>query len=162
EADRGEQGNGRGMRETRAPEKTTFAEPRRERVEPLFAVDLEIEERVEKVEAGHPERDSGAKRPGRPGQFPSDRDPRADGCEAVDSTQPEMREPGPALQIRVDDKRGNGDRPEPAHDRVELKDRDQEERERGDAKKDDLATAQQTAGKLPRGRPRIARVDGGI
>src|SRR5439155_25475332 len=118
-------------------EETPLAESRRERVQPLLAIDLEIEQRVEEVEARHPERDCATERPRWPRQPSGDRDPGADRREAVDGPEPEMREPGPALQVRVDDERSNGNRPEPAHDRIELEDGDEEERQRGQAEDDD-------------------------
>src|SRR5437764_154094 len=61
----------------RPPEETPFPEPRRERVQTLLPVDLEIEERVEEVESRYPERDGAAERPSRPGEPPRDRNPGA-------------------------------------------------------------------------------------
>ena len=93
----------------------------------MRAVDLEVEERVEEVEAGDPARDRRAEHPRLPRQLAGDRDPGADRREPVDGAEPEVREPGEALQVRVDHEAGNGDRPQPAHERVELADRDQED-----------------------------------
>src|SRR5439155_15680013 len=97
EANRGEQGNRGRVGKARPPEETPLAESRRERVQPLLAIDLEIEQRVEEVEARHPERDCATERPRWPRQPSGDRDPGADRREAVDGPEPEMREPGPAL-----------------------------------------------------------------
>ena len=77
EADCGEQSDGCRVREPRPPEETPFPEPRRERVQTLLPVDLEIEERVEEVESRYPERDGAAERPSRPGEPPRDRNPGA-------------------------------------------------------------------------------------
>ena len=104
----------------------------------LATVDLDVEERVEEVEAGDPGRDRGAERPRLPGKLAGERDPGADGREAVDRAQPEVREPREALQVRVDDEAGDGDRPEPADERVELPHGDEEDRERDRAERPHL------------------------
>ena len=49
-----------------------------------------------------------------------------------------MAEPGHALQVGVEDEAGDRDRPEPAHDRRQLVDGDEEERERAQGEEDDL------------------------
>ena len=77
ESDGGKQSDGCRVREPRPPEETPFPEPRRERVQTLLPVDLEIEERVEEVESRYPERDGAAERPSRPGEPPRDRNPGA-------------------------------------------------------------------------------------
>ena len=99
------------MHRPRPGEDAADAEPRRPRVEPLLAVDLQVEERVEEVEAGDPERDRGAEHPGLPRQLSGDRDPRTDGREAVDRAEPQVSEPREPLQVRVDHERGDRDRP---------------------------------------------------
>ena len=66
-ADGGEQENGRRVREPRAEKGAVDAEPRRDRVQSLLTVDLDVEERIEEVEAADPERDRAAERPGLPG-----------------------------------------------------------------------------------------------
>ena len=73
---------------------------------------------------------------------------------ASPSTAPSHRwhEPRDPLQVRVDDEADDRDRPEPAHDRVELPDGDEEDRERRGAEGDDLATASRAA-PAARGRP---------
>ena len=52
-----------------------------------------------------------------------------------------MAEPRDPLQIRVDDEEHDGDRPEPAHERVELVDGDEVERERAAAESEHLRHA---------------------
>ena len=51
-----------------------------------------------------------------------------------------MAEPGEPLQVGVDHEAGNGDRPEPADDRVELEDGDEEDQQRGNTEQDYLCT----------------------
>src|SRR5439155_14816813 len=96
------------------------------------------------------------------GQLPGDRDPRPDGGETVDGAEPQVRQPGEALKVRIDDERDDRDRPQPPDERVELPDRDEEERERGEAEEDDLRRAELAARQLARRCPRIARVDPGV
>src|SRR5205814_7255232 len=95
-------------------------EAQRDRREALGTVYLEIEQRVEEVEPCDPERNGAAEPPCRPGDRPRDRGPGADGRKPVDRSQPEVAEPGPALQVRIDDEAGDGDRPQPVDERVEL------------------------------------------
>ena len=70
-----------------------------------------------------------------------------------------MCEPRDALEVRVDDEAGDRDRPEPAHDRVELPDRNEEERERRKAEEHDLERRQAPRRQLPPLGPRVARID---
>src|SRR4029079_16909118 len=101
------------MREPRAEERPAHAEPRDDRVQPLAPVDLLVEQRVEEVEAGDPERDGGSEHPRLPRQLARDGDRGAHGCEAVDRTEPEMAEPREPLEVRIDDEADDRDRPEP-------------------------------------------------
>ena len=132
------------------------------RVEAVRAVVLEVEERVEDVEAGDPDGDGGAEQPGLERQLVRDRRPGADRREPVDGAEPEVREPGRPLQVRVDDEGRDGDRPEPADDRRELVDGDEEDRERGEAEEHDLPGPERAARELPAGGARVARVDAGV
>ena len=134
----------------------------RPRVQPLCAVDLQVEERVEEVEARHPQRDRGAEGPRLPRQLARDRHPGADRRQAVDRAQPEVAEPGRPLQVRVDHEGRDRDRPEPAHDGVELPDGDQEDHERQDAERDHLPGPQAPARELPCRGPWVPRVDAGV
>ena len=78
----------------RAPQKTPRdAEARRHRMQPLAPVDVDVEQRVEEVEAGDPGRDGAAELPRLERQLPGDRDPRAHRREPVDGAEPEMAEP---------------------------------------------------------------------
>ena len=70
-----------------------------------------------------------------------------------------MAEPREALEVRVDDEADDRDRPQPAHDRVELPDGDEEQRERGDAEDDDLRDRELAARDLAAGGARVPRVD---
>ena len=129
-------------------------------MQPLATVDLDVEERVEEVEAGDPERDGAAEHPGlASGKLARDRGPGPDGREPVDGAEPEVAEPREPLQVRVDDEADDRDRPQPAHDRVELEDREQEQRERRGAEEQHLRTRQQSGRQLARRRARIARVE---
>ena len=150
------------MREPRAEERAAHAEARDDRVQTLAPVDLLVEERVEEVEASDPERDGSAEHPGLPRQPPGDRHPCADGRESVDRAEPEMAEPREALEVRIDDEADHRDRPEPAHEWVELPDRGEEERERSGAEDDDLGDRELAARELAAGRPRVSRVDARI
>src|SRR5581483_1070314 len=106
-------------------EHALLAEPHRPGMQALLAVDVDVEERIEEVEARHPGCDRAAERPRGPAQIASDRGPRSDRREPVDGSEPEMAEPRVPLEVRVDDERGDRDRPEPADERVELPDRDE-------------------------------------
>src|SRR5213595_443278 len=112
QADGDEQCDGARMRKTRPPEELPLAEPRSERMETLFAVDLEVEERVKEVEARNPERNGAAQSPSRPRKSPRDGNPGADRREAVHRAEPSVREPGPTLQVGIDHECRHGDRPE--------------------------------------------------
>ena len=100
-------------------------------MQPLGPVDLDVEQRVEEVEARRP-----TSRPRAPsvhacqGRSPRIATHAAHRREPVDGAEPQVREPGDALEVRVDDEADHRDRPQPAADRVELPDRDEEDRER--------------------------------
>ena len=147
------------MREPSTEEGASDAEPRDDRVQSLPPVDLLVEERVEAIEAGDPERDCGSEHPGLPRQAARDRHPGADRREAVDRAEPEVAEPGDPLEVRVDDETDDRDRPEPAHDRVELPDGGEKERERAETEDDDLGDRELAARDLPAGGARVPRVD---
>ena len=68
----------------------------------LRAVDIAVEERIEEVEAGDPQGDGAAERPGFPRQRVRDRRPRAERREPVHGAEPEVGKRAPALQIRVE------------------------------------------------------------
>src|SRR5438445_3324918 len=117
------------MGNARSEEGAPLAEAGHDRVEPLCAVDLRVEERVEEVEAADPERHRAAERPRLPRQAPGDGDPTAHGRESVDRAEPGVTEPREPLQVRIDHEARDRNRPEPADDVRELEDRDEEERE---------------------------------
>ena len=73
-----------------------------------------------------------------------------------------MAEPREPLQIGVHDEPDDRDRPEPPHERVELIDGDEEERERPGAEEDDLRHRELSARDLPAGGAWVARVDAGV
>jgi hypothetical protein len=98
-------------------------------VQALCPVDLGVEEGVEEVETGDPARDRAAERPRLPGQVATNRDPCPHRGEPIDGAEPKVGEPGDALEVRVYDKAGHRNRPEPAADRVELPDGNQEDRQ---------------------------------
>jgi hypothetical protein len=150
------------VEEPRAPERASLAEAHRDRPQSLLAVDVLVKQRVEEVEAGHPERDRAAQSPGLPRQRPRDRRPRAHRGKPVHRPQPQVAEPRPALQVRVDHEAGDGDRPEPVHERVELEDGDEENRERSRAERHDHGRGEQPSGELAAGCARVARVEAGV
>ena len=73
-----------------------------------------------------------------------------------------MAEPGEPLQVRVDDEHRDGYRPQPAHDRVELRDGHEEHRKRRDGETEHLDTCESPAGKLTDSCARVARVELGV
>ena len=107
-------------------------------------IDVDVEQRVEQVEPCDPERDRTAERPRLPRQTTRDRNPAANGSEPVDRAEPQMAEPGPPLEVRIDYEADHGDRTEPTHDVRELEDGDQVDRERQRAEHDHLSTRQHT------------------
>ena len=129
------------VQHARAGERSPLAEPRRPRVQALRAVDVDVEERVEEVEPGDPRADGAAERPRLPRQLALDRRPGADRREPVDRAEPQVAEPREPLQVRVDDERRDGDRREPAHERVELPDGDEVDDQRAEAEPDDRRPA---------------------
>jgi hypothetical protein len=159
EARGNEQRERREVQGARARERAALSEPRRPRMEPLRAVDVDVEERVEQVEAGDPRCDRGAEGPRLPRQVALDRRPGADRREAVDRAEPEMAEPREPLQVRVDDEGDDGDRRQPPDERVELEHRHRVERERRGAKADHLGGAERTRRELARRGARVERVD---
>src|SRR5919197_1952237 len=130
EADGAEQDDRRNVQHPRSPERAPNAEPDSDRVQTLLEINLAVEERVKEVEPCDPDRDGRAERPRLPRQATGDRDPGAHRREAVDSAEPEMAEPGEALEVGVDDEADERDRPKPAHDRLEREAREQVEAER--------------------------------
>ena len=133
------------MQDARAGERAALAEPRRPGVQPLLAVDVDVEERVEEVEAGDPRGDRGAERPRLPRQLALDRRPGADRREPVDRAEPEVAQPREPLQVRVDDERDDRDRREPADERVELPDGDEVDERATPTQKPITAAARQRA-----------------
>src|SRR5579884_1591879 len=93
DADGAEEHERREMQRARACERPTLAEARRPRVQALVAVDLDVEQRVEQVEPGDPCGDRRPERPCLPRERPLDRNPCADGREAVDGAEPEVAQP---------------------------------------------------------------------
>jgi len=87
----------------------------------LLAIDLQIEESVEKVEAGDPTGDADPERERRQSERPTDREPGGERCQTVGRPQPEVAEPGRSLQVRVDDERRDRYRPQIANDGRQLK-----------------------------------------
>ncbi len=159
EPDRDETRDRRSVRDPRAEEHSADAEPRRDGVQPLLAVDVDVEQRVEEVEARDPERDRGAEHPRLPRELAGDRNPAPDRREPVHDPEPDVAEPGPALQVRIDDEAGDGNRPEPARDRRELPHGEEKDRERHRAEQRHLDDRQLAARNLPAGGARIARVE---
>ena len=139
-ADECEQQDREHVQDACAPEDALGPEAGGEAVQALAVVDLGVEQGVEEVEARDPAGDRAAELPRRERQLPGDRDPRAHRRQPVHRTEPEMAEPGEPLQVGVDHEAGNGDRPEPADDRVELEDGDEEDQQRGNTEQDYLCT----------------------
>ena len=155
----GEQQHGAGMHRTRTREDAADAEPRGPRVEPHREVVLAVEQRVEEVEPGDPQAHGAAEGPRLPRQLPCHRGPRAHGRKAERRAEPEVTEPGHALEVRVDDEHHDGDGPEPAHERVELPHRDEVDAEREDAERGDLQPCEDAGRDLPSRGPGVPRID---
>src|SRR3954447_19494552 len=73
-----------------------------------------------------------------------------------------MAEPGPPLEVRIDDEADERNRPEPATDVRELEARHEIERERERTEDDHLRSRQRTRGELTYRRSRVPRVDLGV
>ena len=146
----------------RAREHAALAEPGRPRMQADLPVVLQVEQRVEEVEAGDPEGNRGAQRPRLPRKLTGDGHPRANRGQPERRAEPEVAEPGEALQIRVDDEHANGNRPEPAHDRVEVPHGEEVERQRRHAERHDLGAPERAGRELSRGRAGVARVELGV
>jgi hypothetical protein len=127
-------------------------------VQALLDVELAIEQRIEQVEARDPDRDCRTERPRLPRQAAGDRNPGTDRREPVDEPEPDMAQPREALQVRIDDEPDERDRPQPAHDRIELEARHEVERNRESAEGDDLHARKPSGRQLAVGRARIASV----
>src|SRR6188472_738895 len=155
----GEQRDRAGVHRAGAAERPVHAESRGPRVETRRAIVVEVEQRVEQVEAGNPEAHRAPERPRLPRKLARDRHPGADRRQAEASAEPEVAKPRDALQIRVDDEQHDGDRPEPADDRLELEHRDEIDEQREEAERPDLHARERTGRKLPRGGAWVPRVD---
>src|ERR1051326_4781820 len=118
------------MEEPCAEERAALAEAHRDRLETLLPVDLDVEQRVEEIEPGNPERDRATQRPRLPRDRPRDRRPGPDRGEPVDRAEPEVAEPRPALQVRVDHEAPPPERPAPPTHKNEPAESDKEEGER--------------------------------
>ena len=106
--------------------------------------------------------DGARTQPGGQGEVAGDRDPGAHRREPVDGAEPQVRDPGEPLQVRVDHEPGHRDRPQPADDRVELPDRQQEHAERDEAEERDLRFGQLARRKLAARSARVPGVDAGV
>ncbi len=162
DANRREQHDRQDVQHPGAPKRTLHTEADRYGVQSVLDVEFPIEQRVEDVEARDPDRNRAAERPRFPRQPTRDRHPRADRREAVDDPEPDVAQPCEALQVGIDDEAGDRDRPEPAHDRIELEDGDEEDGEGGPAERGNLGGPQSTARKLTRGGAGIPRIHLGI
>ena len=103
-----------------------------------------------------------AERPRLPRQRARHGDPGADRREAEARAQPQVAQPREALEVRVDHEHRDGDRPQPAHDRVELQDRDQEHDKRHRHKSQHLRTSERATRQLAHRRTRVPRIDLGV
>src|SRR5437764_1325396 len=135
------------------------AEACRDGVQTLARVDLDVEQRIEEIEPGDPGRDGRAENPCLPRQSAGDRDPTAHRRKAVGDTEQNVTEPGPALQVRVDDEQNERNRPQPANDVRKLKSRNNVYHGRRDTEERDLQAREQTGGQLARGGSRIPRIE---
>ena len=121
------------MERARTVEDAALAEAGRPRMQTFATIVVEVVERVEEVEAGDPEQDGGTEHPRLPRSTTGDGEPGADRREPEAGAEPEVAEPRVPLEVRVDDEHRHRNRPQPADDRVELKDGDEEDRECGRA-----------------------------
>src|SRR5262249_45450864 len=160
--DGGEQRDDTEVKRPGAGEDAVHSPPRRPRVETLRAVVLDVEERIEQIEARHPERDGTTERPRLPGRRPRDGEPCADRRQPETGTEPEMAEPRHSLEIGVHDEQRHRDRPQPAHDGIELEDGNEKERQCDDAERADLSARKRSGRQLALRRARIAHVDVGV
>ena len=84
------------------------------------------------------------------------------GRETVDDAEPEVAERREALEIRIDDHRDDHDRREPARDRRQLRDADDEDGERRQRERDHLRALEAPGRQLAPCRARVASVDGRV
>ena len=106
---------------------------------------LDVEERVEEVEARDPQATAAAEHHASHGAVPVRRATRRPGPGRAHA-EPHVAEPREPLEVRVDDEQRDGDRPQPAHDRVELQDGDEEDDEAARTRAIDLPAGERPAG----------------
>jgi hypothetical protein len=70
-------------------------------VQAVAPVDVDIEERVEEVEAGHPRSDRAAELPRLERKVPVIATSPRHRRQTVDGAEPEVAEPGDALEVRI-------------------------------------------------------------
>ena len=126
---------------------------------PSCEVVREVEEGVEQVESRNPQALGRKERPRLPRRLPGHREPGTERREARTRAEPEVAEPRHALQVRVDDEHRDRNRPEPADDRLELKRRDQVQREGGGAEGPNLGRGERPGGDLAARRARVSSVE---
>src|SRR5450759_4302114 len=147
------------MERASSPERRGYSEAHRERVESLLAIDPDVEQPVEEIEAGDPASDPDPKRERRRRKRPANRQPGGEWRQAYSRAQPEVTEPGRPLEIWVDDERRHRYRPQIANDRGQPKRRQNQQHKCREAEERRLPQLKAPARKLAPSRARVSRID---
>ncbi len=151
--------NGDNVEDARAAKSPDNAEARSNRVEALRPINLQVVERVQHVETRYPASDRQPECTRRPGERLAKREPGSKRGQANRCSQPKVAEPGNAFQVRIDEEGDDRDRAEVAHDRRELEDREEIERQCEQAEGGDLRRSESAARELSTRGTRIARIN---
>ena len=131
-------------------------------MQPAPPVEVEVEDRVDDVEAADPQPDGEEQQPRDGAERPAHRQPRGRRRQAQREAERVVAEPREALGVGIEDEGGQRDGPEVAARLGELERRDDEQRHRHGREEPDLASAQAPGRQLARGRARVARVELGV
>ena len=160
--DREEQADRGQVRERGDQQRAPLAERHRDRVDALATVEVEVEDRVDHVEAADPQPHGQEQQHRRQRDAARHRDPGGGRREAVGQAQRVVAEPGEALGVGIDDEGRDDDRPQVAAGRRQEERGQHEHAERGGREGHDLGAREAAGGQLALRRARVAGVDAGV
>ena len=143
-------------------QRPALPERHRDRVQAVPAVEVQVEDGVDDVEAAHPEADGEEQQPRHGAEVAGDREPGGRRSQPQRQTERVVTEPGEALGVGVEDERRQRDRPQVAARLRELERREHQQGDRDEREQPDLAPPEPPGGELSRRRARVARVDLGV
>ena len=154
-----DEGHRRQVQDLGRPQRRGDAEPRRYRVHAVGAVERDVLEGVDDVEAGHPHARAETQQHRAHGELAGDGEPHRRRHDHVDRRQAEVAEPGEAFQVGIEDKGSQGRGPQSLRPLAEVVDGEEKEGQRHGDKEDHLAALQRPHRDGAARGTRIARVD---